>query len=183
MAMEEFLTSPTPELALLAGGLLAIIIGVVGNSDKTHIDEVAVVLAFIVGISMVALAIMEVVYGSLPTSTVLILGILGFSLFSRGFKKIKWAFIISVLIAGGIGLLLNYLATTYSIGFMSGTVIIVICVVIFFILFLLLKAIETITRFLGAVISFRPIILVGGLLAIVEAVLLFMGSSISGLLS
>jgi len=182
MAMEEFLASPTPEIALLVGGLLALIIGIVGQSDKTHIDEVAVVLAFIVGLFMIALAVLEIIYGSLPLSTVLILGILGLSLFSRAFKKVKWALILSVAIAGIIGLLLHYLATAIPLEFITGTVIIVICLVIFFILFLIFKAIETTSRFMGAIISFRPIILIGGILALLEAALLFMGNSISGLL-
>jgi len=182
MALEEFLASPTPEIALLVGGILAVIIGILGRNDRTHIDEVTLALAFLIGIFMIILGILEIAYGSLPLSAVLILGILGLSLFSRVFKRIKWAFILSVVIAGIIGLLLHYVATTLSLDFLSGTVILIICVVIFFILFLVLKAIETTTRFLGAVISFRPIILIGGLLAILEAALLFMDTSISGLL-
>ena len=61
-------------------------------------------------------------------------------------------------------------------------VIVVICLIIFLALFLIFKAIETTTRFLGAVISFRPIILLGGILATLEAILLYMGTSFSGLL-
>jgi hypothetical protein len=182
MAIEELIASPVPEIALLVGGLLAIIIAILGSSKKTRLDEVAIVLAFFVGIFMIALAILEIAYGDVPISTVIVLGILGFSLFSRGFKKIKWAFIISILIAGGIGLLLNHLATTFSLEFLSLTVILIIAFVIFIVLFLILKAIETTVRFTGAVVSFRPIMFVGGLLAVLEAVLLFMGTSISGLL-
>lgn len=182
MAIEELIASPMPELALLVGGLLAVMIGILGKSDKTRLDELAIVLAFFVGIFMVVLAVLEITYGSVPTSTVIVLGILGFSLFSRGFKKIKWAFIISILVAGGIGLLLNHLATTFSLEFLSLTVILIIAFVIFIILFLILKAIESTIRLAGAVVSFRPIMFVGGLIAILEAVLLFMGTSISGLL-
>jgi hypothetical protein len=182
MALEDLLASPLPEIALLVGGLLAVIIAILGKSDKTRLDDLAVVLAFFVGIVMIILAIMEMVYGSIPTSTVIVLGILGFSLFSRGFKKIKWAFIISILIAGGIGLLLNYLATTFSLEFLSLTVILIIAFIIFIVLFLILKAIESTVRLAGAVVSFRPIMFIGGLIALLEAALLFMGTSISGLL-
>ena len=108
--------------------------------------------------------------------------VLGFSLFSRGFKKIKWAFIISILVAGGIGLLLNHLATAFSLEFLSLTVILIIAFIIFIVLFLILKAIESTVRLAGAVVSFRPIMFVGGLIALLEAALLFMGTSISGLL-
>lgn len=182
MAIEDLIASPLPEIALLLGGILAIIIGIVGRSDKTRIDELAIVLAFFIGIFMIAMAILEVAYGDLPISTILVLGILGLSLFSRAFKKIKWAFIISVLIAGGLGLVLYHLANTFSLGFLSPTVILIIAFVVFIIIYLILKTIETTSRLLGAVISFRPIMLVGGLLAVLEAVLLFMGTSISGLL-
>ncbi len=183
MTLEGLLASPTPEIALLVGGLLAVLIGVIGKSDKTHLDELLVVISFLVGIFMIVLAILELFYRSPSLSTVLILGILGFSLVSRGFKKIKWAFILSAVVAGVLGLFINQIAVSYSLGFLSGTVIIIICLIVFVILFLILKTIESTFRILGAVASFRPIILVGGMLAIAEAVLLFAGSSISGLLS
>ena len=179
MAIAELIANPVPEIVLLVGGFLALLIGIVGKSDKTSLDEIAVFLAFFVGLFMIVLAILIAVYGDQPTSTMLVMGILGMCLFSRAFKKIKWAFIISVLIAGVLALLLHLLATNLSIGFLTPTVILIIAFVAFIILFLILKAIETTFRFLGGAISFRPIMFIGGILAIIEGVLLFMGSSLS----
>ena len=179
--MEEFLASPIPETALLFGGFLAIIIGVVGRSEKTHVDEVAIVLAFLVGIFMIALAVLEVAYGDIPISTTLVLGILGLCLFSRAFKMIKWAFLISVILAAALSIILHILANEFSINSLSTSVILVIGLILFIILFLVLKSMEVAGRFLAATVSFRPIMFVGGLLALGEAILLFMGTSISGL--
>jgi len=182
MDLSELIASPLPEYALLIGGFLAILIAIMGRREGTYLDEIAVVLAFFVGLFMVALSVLSYLYGDQETSTLWVLGILGFSLFSRAFKKIKWAAIVALIIAGLLAYAIYVAAASFSLGFVTTEIILVIAFVVFIVLFLVLKAIESTVRFLGAVISFRPILLVGGMLAVIEAVLLFLDTSLSSLL-
>ena len=181
MEIAELIASPVPEIALIVGGLLAIIIAVIGESDRTYADEVAVFIAFFVGLFMLALGVLIHLYGDQQMSTVLVLGILGFALFSRGFKKIKWAVIVSLLVAGGVGYGLHLLAGSLSISFLSIEIVLVIAFVVFIILFLILKAIESTIRLAGAAVSFRPILFLGGMVAIAEGALLYLDTSLSHL--
>ncbi|MFP4170232.1 MAG: hypothetical protein ACLFUV_04320 [Methanomassiliicoccales archaeon] len=181
MEISELIAPPVPEIALISGGLLAVIIGVIGESHRTYADEVAVFIAFFVGLFMLALGVLTYLYGDRQMSTVLVLGVLGFALFSRGFRKVKWAVIVSLLVAGGVGYGLHLAVEALSITFLSTEIILVVAFVVFIILFLILKAIEGTLRLAGAAVSFRPILFLGGLVAIAEGVLLYLDTSLSHL--
>jgi hypothetical protein len=82
----DLAVSPMPELLLLLGGLIALVIAFVGKNKKTVIDNVAVFLGFFVGIVMVVEAILLYNSGNSSGSTIWISAILGFGLFMRVFS-------------------------------------------------------------------------------------------------
>jgi hypothetical protein len=62
--------SPVPELLLLLGGLIALIIAIVGKNKKTTMDNVAVFLGFFIGIFTVIKAILLCNSGNLIGSAI-----------------------------------------------------------------------------------------------------------------
>ncbi len=183
MVLEELASSPVPEASMAIGGFLAILIAIMGEKEDSWLDELAVFLAFFIGLFMAGMAIILYLNDYGTTSTILVLGVLGFALFSRTFKEVKWAIIIS-LIVGGLAAYGMYLAATqFGLGFLSTTVILVMAFIIFVIVFVILKAVEATISFLGSVVSFRPLLFIGGALALLEAVLVFAATSLSAILA
>jgi len=173
----ELSTKPLPELILLLGGLIALVIGFVGKSKKTHIDEVALVLGFVVGAFMIFMAVVLMSNGGWPGSTVLVLALLGFGLFFRVFKKVKLSGIIAVI----VGILVGYLLYSMHASFLSNEAVLVIAFVVMVIVYVILKFAETLVRIGGYILSFRPILIILGLVALLEAALLFSNSSLSAI--
>lgn len=181
MEFGGLLASPVPEILLIAGGLLAVMIGLVGESDRTHVDELLVFIAVFVGIAMLAMSVLIYFYSELPPSTVYVSVFLGLSLFSRMLRKIRWATVVSIAAAGLVGYGLYQVGQMFSLSFLTAGAVLLIAFVIFLILYLILKALETTVRLTAALLSFRPVILAGGILALVEAILLLMGTSLSSI--
>lgn len=179
MELSELVASPVPEIILTLGGLLALMIGLVGESDKTHIDELLILIAVFVGIVMIVFSVLIYLYSDFPMSTVYVSAFLGLSLFSRMLKRIRWATVVSIAAASLIGYGLYQLGQVYSLSFLTADTALVIALVVFLVLYLVLKALETTIRLTAALLSFRPVLLAVGILAIAEAVLLFTGNSLS----
>ncbi|MGD1059831.1 MAG: hypothetical protein ABR879_00005, partial [Methanomassiliicoccales archaeon] len=92
----DLTASPMPQLLLMLGGLIALVIAIVGRNPKTKIDNIAVALGFVVGAVMIIEAILLWTGGGHAGSTLLITGLLGFGLFMRVFRKVKIALIIAL---------------------------------------------------------------------------------------
>lgn len=174
----ELASSPIPEVALLVGGFIAILLGIVGKSEKTSIDEIALFFGFFVGAFMIFLGIVLYSEGDWPTSTIIVMVVLGLGLFMRVFRKVKWAVIIAWIVGGGVGYGLYLLSKVALASVLTPTVIIVAALIVMLIVYFLLKFLEDTISFFGAILSFRPILFVLGIVAIFESVLLFLDSSL-----
>ncbi|MGD0057585.1 MAG: hypothetical protein ABSB83_07025 [Methanomassiliicoccales archaeon] len=171
-------TSSIIETTLLVGGFIAILIGIVGKSEKTSADEIALFLGFFVGVFMIFMGIMLYSEGSWPPSTMIVLIVLGLGLFFRVFRKMKWAAIIAWIVGDLIGYGLYLLSKIALASVLTPTIILVIVLIVMLIVYLLLKFLEDTVSLLGAILSFRPILIFLGMGAIIEAVLLFLGTSL-----
>jgi hypothetical protein len=171
-------TSPIPEVALLVGGFIAILIGIVGRSEKTTADEIALFLGFFVGAIMVFLGIVLYSEGGWSASTIIIMIVLGLGLFLRVFRKVKWAAIIAWIVGGGVGYGLYLLSKIALASILTPTVIIVAALIVMLIVYFLLKFLEDTVSFFGAILSFRPILFLLGTVAVLEAVFLFFDTSL-----
>jgi len=174
--------SPMPELLLLLGGLIALVIAFVGKNKKTVIDNVAVFLGFFVGIVMIVEAILLYNSGNSTGSTIWISAILGFGLFMRVFRKVKVALIIALVAALITGVGLYLLEKSLQTGYLSPIVILIIALVVMAIVYGLIGMLEFFADIAGAVASWRPVLFIPGVLALVEAALLFSGSSLAGII-
>jgi hypothetical protein len=179
----DLTAAPMPALLLLLGGLIALVIAIVGRNPRTKIDNIAVALGFVVGAVMVIEAILLLTSGSgAAGSTVLITGLLGFGLFMRVFRKVKIALIIALIAALFTGIFLYLLEQSIHTGYLTPLVIVIISIIVLAIVYGLLSIITLFANIAGAVMSWRPVLFILGILALIESALLFSNSSLSALL-
>jgi hypothetical protein len=178
----ELSTRPIAETALIVGGLIALVIAIVGKNQKTHVDEVALVIGFFLGAFMIFLAIVLWTNGGWENSTLIVMAVLGIALFFRVIRKVKWAAVVALVVGVAVGYGLYLLSKTTLTGVLTSTVIVIIAVVVMLIVYVTLKFLEDIIGFFGGVLSFRPILFVVGLVGVVEGVLLVTDSSLTQLL-
>ncbi len=174
----ELASTPITESILLAAGVIAIVIGILGKSDKTIVDDVAIAMGFLLGAFMIFLGLVLITEGGWPPSTIVIVLVVGLALFFRVLRKVKWAAIIAWIAGGVVGYLLHLLSKVVFASILTPTVIIVVAAVVVLISYIMLKLLEDTFSFVGAIISFRPILFCLGVIAVVEAVLLFSGESL-----
>lgn len=184
MQLGDLASTSVVEIALLLGGLLAVASAVVGHKKERIIDDFLVILGFIAGALILLVGVLALTSnGTLPASSILILFILGGGLFLHLVKKIKFAALIALVIGVGIGYGLYQLAKTLAItNYLTPTVIVIIAFVIMIIIYAMLKFFEDLVSIAGGILSFRPVMFIAGLVAILEAILLVSGSSLSELL-
>ncbi|OPY31345.1 MAG: hypothetical protein A4E32_01798 [Methanomassiliicoccales archaeon PtaU1.Bin124] len=184
MDLGDLASTSVVEIVLLIGGLLAVASAVVGHKKERLMDDFLVVLGFIAGAVIIVVGLISLTSsGKLPISTVIILFALGLGLFLHLIKKIKIAALIALIIGIAVGYLLYQASKAYNLtGYLTPTVIVIIAFVIMIIIYVMLKFFEDLISIAGGILSFRPVMFIVGLLAILEAVLLMAGSSLSDLL-
>ena len=171
--MLEFLTeSPMPELLLLLGGLLAITIALIGNSQRTIVDNIARVLGLFVGGLLMVMSGLMLHDGIGATSTWLIGFLLGIGLFFKIFRKVPVAAMLALMLGAVVGFIL------YDSGF-DTTVVGIAVLVVIVLVYVLTRFVEFIADLVGRILGLRPVLFVFGILGLIEAALLFMNSSIS----
>lgn len=174
--MLEFLTdSPMPQLLLLLGGLLAVAIAILGNKPKMMIDNVARILGFLVGAVLIVMSIALLMDKIGATSTWIIALLLGIGLFFKIFKKVPVAIMLALILGAIVGFLL------YQAGIGDIVTLILVVVVVLFV-YIVTRFVEFIADLVGRILGLRPVLFILGLLAMVEAALIFAGNSLSNLL-
>jgi hypothetical protein len=185
MELGDLASTSVVEIVLLLGGLLAVASAVVGHKKERILDDFLVIIGFIVGAVILLIGVLALTAksGTLPTSSIIILFVLGGGLFLHLVKKIKFAALIALVIGVGIGYGLYQLSKAMAItNFLTPTVIVIIAFVIMIIIYAMLKFFEDLVSIAGGLLSFRPVMFIAGLVAIIEAILLLAGSSLSDVL-
>jgi hypothetical protein len=186
MELGDLASAPIVEMTLLLGGLLAMASAVVGHKEGNTMGNVLVWVGFIAGafILIVGLVALTIRSGAWPASTIIILFVLGLGLFMHLIKKVKWAALIALIVGTGIGYGLYQLAKAINFTWLldNTIVIVVIAFVIMIIIYAMLKFFEDVVSIAGGILSFRPIMFIAGVLAMLEGTLLLLNTSITGLL-
>ena len=136
------------------------------------ISRVLVVLGFFIGIFALALVYETFSKGNYDAFNVGILGIAGLMLFLRPVRSVRWA----ALVGLAVGLLASYYA--YSVVHVTTTVLIIVFVAATLLLYLLLKFAEDLLGIIGGILSFPPIAIIIGVVCILQAILILMGTSL-----
>ena len=177
MSMEQttdFVHSHIPELLLLIGGIIALLIVytyIKDNSSKKY--KAAMLLGVIFGIVMIYLSISS--YSGWSMFAAVVIAITGFALVIRPFREVHFAVIGALLVIvlayiflGGLaGTLLDFLAGGWPraiAAFVLGAVA-----------YMIMSFAEAIIKLFGKLFNWWPFLLILALICIVESVLMFMG--------
>ena len=138
------------------------------------VSRVLVVVGFFLGI--LALVIVYAVFssGHYDVFTLVILGVAGLMLFLRPVRGVRWAALVALV----VGLLASYYA--YNTFQVTTTVLIIVFVAATLLLYLLFKFAEDLLGIVGGILSFPPIAVVIGVICILQAILILMGTSLMG---
>jgi hypothetical protein len=169
-------------VVLIVGGLLAIFVAAYGRRDDSHIDELGTFFAFILGAGMLAMAAIVAMEGSLGWFSLLVIILLAVTLFLKPMKEIPWA--------GIVGMIAGAVAVFFADSFLSETVfgvdkwivLVVIFIVVGAIVHMLFHFIEDVLTIARMVLDWGPVMILVGLVAIAEGVLILMDRSIITLL-
>ncbi len=171
-------SEPYPSIALIVGGLLSIFVALYGRRDDSHIDELGTFFAFIVGVVMGVMAFFIALDGTLHWFSLVVFIVLAVTLFLKPLKQLPWAGLVG-LAAGAIAV---FIASSFITGPVFGVERWIVLVVIFFIVgvivHMLFHFVEDVLTIARMVLDWKPVMILVGLIAIVEGVLLLMHKSL-----
>lgn len=138
------------------------------------ISRILVVIGFFLGILALVLVYAAFSSDHYDAFTLGVLGVAGLMLFLRPVRNVRWA----ALVALAAGLLASYYA--YNAFQVTTTVLIIVFVAATLLLYLLFKFAEDLLGIVAGILSFPPIAVIIGIMCIVQAILMLMGSSLIG---
>lgn len=169
---------PYPALALIIGGLLSIFVAIYGRRDDSYLDEVGTFFAFVIGIGMAVMAFFVATEETVELFSLIVIAVLAFTLFLKPLKELPWAGVAG-FVAGAVA---AYAASTVLPSTVFDIDEWIILVVIFFIvgaivhiLFHFMEDVLTIARM---VLNWKPVMVIVGLVAIAEGIMLYRGESL-----
>ena len=173
---------PYPAAALIIGGLLSIFVAFYGRRDDSHLDEIGTFFAFILGIVMGVMAFFVATEGTLGWFSLALMIVLAVTLFLKPLKELPWAGLVG-LAAGAAA---AYIASTFISGPVFGIERWIVLVIIFFvvgvIVHMLFHFAEDVLTIARMVLDWKPIMVIVGLVAIAEGILILMDKSIVSLI-
>ena len=170
-----------PELVLLVGGILALLIAVFYVKDKESLKyKFMMLLGFLFGLLMAVEAITN--YGSWRLATSLFVAVAAFALIIRPFREVHFAIILSFFV-----MLVIYLAMGSLNGYMlfdsidltvlsEGWPRIIVAFIAGAFVYMITNFAEELVKMFGKLLNFWPVLLILGLVCIVEAVLMLTGN-------
>ena len=136
------------------------------------VSRLLIVVGFFLGIFALVLVYVIFSSGHYDEFTLVILGVAGLMLFLRPVKGVRWA----ALVGLAVGLLASYYA--YNAFHVTTTVLIIVFVAATLLLYLLFKFAEDLLGIIGGILSFPPIAVIIGIICILQAILILMGTSL-----
>lgn len=169
---------PVPALALAIGGALSVAIAAYGHRDDSHWDEVGTFFAFILGIGMLVMAFIVGTEHAVDWLTLVLIIVLALTLFLKPLREIPWAAVLGI-IAGAAA---TYAAWLFLPADLFGVDQWMILVAVFLIVGAIVHGIfhflEDVLTIASAVLDWRPVMVLVGLVGLAEGVLLLLGRSI-----
>jgi len=174
-SITEFISTHIPELILLAGGFIALLIVYAylkNNSSMTYKGLMALGVLF--GALMIFLCVSSYADWGLFPSVVIV--VTGFTLAIRPFREVHFAVIGALLVMVVAYLFLGGLAGVTGLELLSeGWPRIIAAFIIGSIVYMILHFAESIVKLFGKLFNWWPLLLVLALVCIVESILMFTG--------
>jgi hypothetical protein len=138
------------------------------------ISRVLVVVGFFIGILALVLLYEVFSSGHYDLFTLGILGVAGLMLFLRPVRNVRWA----ALVGLALGVLVSYYV--YNAFRVTTTVLVIVFFVATLLLYLLFKFAEDLLGIIAGILSFPPIAVIIGIICVVQAIFILMGTSLIG---
>lgn len=159
----------TPAL-MLASGAWAMI-----SAAKPR-KKAVTALGFFLGFASIAAGILSVIKGGDPITEIALI-LVGLALFLKPIKNIRWASLFGFIIG-----VMSILIMENLFSFQSPLVYLVTFFVSAFLAYLAFKFAEELLSFLGALLSFPPVLFLLGALTFLQGVLVLLGKSLTFIL-
>lgn len=170
---------PYPALALVVGGLLSIFVAVYGRREDSHLDELGTFFAFVLGIAMGVMVFFAATEGSVSGFTLAVMIVLATTLFLKPMKEIPWAGVVG-LVAGSAAAYGAYLFLPEVVfGIERWIVLVVVFFVVGAIVHVLFHFLEDVLTIARMVLDWKPVMVLVGIVAIAEGVMLYIHGSLS----
>ena len=172
---------PIPELVLIMGGLLSVFVAVYGRRDDSHLDELGTFFAFILGIVLGIIAFFMAVEETVGWFSLTVIAVLAVTLFLKPMKELPWAGLAGVL-AGAAAVYVAYLFLPEMVyGVERWIILVVIFFIVGAIVHVLFHFIEDVLTIARLVLDWKPVMVLVGMIAIIEGVLMLLDSSLLSL--
>ena len=170
----EFLKGIGPELILLIGGLIALLVVFTYVKDKESFKyKFFVAMGLIFGVLMIFLAVTE--YAGWPMFATVVILVAAFALVIRPFRDVPFAVIFALFAMAIIYVALAQLAGTPIELLSEGWPRIIVAFIAGAIIFGILHFVESIVKLFGKLLNWWPLLMILGLVCIIEAILMLMG--------
>ena len=173
-SITDYITGHIPELILLVGGMIALLIVVTYVKNKESWKyKFFVLLGFIFGALMIYLCVSS--HAGWPLFGSIVIAIAGFTLVIRPFKDVPFAAIFGLLVMVIVYISLGELTGTAVEFLAEGWPRIIAALIVGAIVFGILNFIESVLKMFGKLLNWWPLLMILGLICIVEAILMFTG--------
>lgn len=173
---------PVPAAALIIGGLLSIAVAVYGQREDSYLDEVGTVFAFLLGAAMLVMAYVVWAEDAAGWFTLVIIVVLALTLFLKPMREIRWSAVIGALVGGAAALVASVFLPSEVFGVDEWILLVVIFLIVGGIVHALFHFVEDLFAIATMVLQWKPTMVLIGLLALAEGVLVLMDGSIGSLL-
>ncbi len=172
---------PIPASSLIVGGILSIAVAVYGHRDDSYWDEVGTFFAFILGIGMLVMAFAlwnEKAVGGFSLGVVIVLAL---TLFLKPLRQIPWGGVVGAIVGGVAALFASFYLPSEVFGVPEWIILIIIFIVVGAIVHTIFHFLEDVLAIASMVLEWKPVMIIIGLVALVEGIFIFAGSSIASL--
>jgi len=173
-AVTNFINAHVPELILLVGGLIALLIVyayIKDGASKKY--KAAMLLGVIVGALMIFLSVTS--YANWEMFVSVVIAVTGFALVIRPFRNVHFAAIGALLVMVLAYIFLGGLAGTGLDFVAQGWARVIVAFVIGAFAYMIMNFVEAIIKLFGKLLNWWPFLLVLALICIVESLLMFFG--------
>ena len=174
---------PYPGTSLVVGGVIAILVAALGRREDSLMDEAGTVVAFVLGIVIAVVCAAVVIEGSLGRFSVAVLALLAMCLFMKPLRGIPWSVIFGLAAGTAAGYVASVLLQSEVMGVEEWKIVLLVFFIVGGVVWLMTRIIEGLLSISSTVVSWRPSVIVIGIIAVAEgAALLIEGSSLASLL-
>ncbi|MBM3292174.1 hypothetical protein FJY84_05805 [Candidatus Bathyarchaeota archaeon] len=165
---EQLTTSPIPEYLLIAGGVIAVIIGIFGGKKAYNVDIIVSMIGFGIGFILIGEGIIIWASKSWAYQVWATMLVLGVGLFFRIFSKVPVALILSVILASLTYVFLGFLALPANWTLFGAAIV-------FFATMFFVGSVESLVDTVGKILGWRPVLFILGCATLIVAFLTITG--------